>query len=112
MIWFTRAISSSCTWTDSFCAASSRPAVRSRSACSRTSESGVFNSCEASAVKRRICSKDCSRRSNIWFSSRASCEISSFTFSTGMRSRRLSERMRLAVWLIARTGRSTIWLTP
>jgi hypothetical protein len=63
-------------------------------------------------VKRRIWSNAVSRRSNIWFSKRASSEISSFTSSTGTRSFRLSERMRLAVSRMIRTGRSTSWERP
>ena len=104
MIWLSLAISSNAMCTASSWAGFKPPSSISFSVCSRTSESGVFSSCEASAVKRRVWLNATSSRSNISLSNRAKLEISSCTAGTGMRSPRLSELMRAAVSWIKRTG--------
>lgn len=104
--WLMRSISSRMSATAAAASGSAPTRARSRSAFRRISESGVFTSCETSAAKRPTCSNADWSRSNIWFSNRTSVASSSRPSGAGMRSLRLSERMRLAVSAMCRSGRS------
>jgi len=65
---------------------------------------GVRSSCEASAMKRRCCSKEVSKRASRSLITIANRPSSSRSFATGNRSFKLVAPMRAACALISATG--------